>query len=121
MPEDAPQRTVEAAREAMREANEAVTDMRNAGDGKPTLAAIDRLTDAVDAYLATLRRDIATTAPIDGPSDMARAVEAVRECVAKSEAEARARREREVAERPIVRPLQMPSVEALKAQFARKV
>ena len=44
------------ARDAMGEANELVEDQRNHGDGKPTLAAIDRLTDAVSAYLAVVRR-----------------------------------------------------------------
>jgi hypothetical protein len=58
--------TSKAALEIMRVACERVTDERNNGAGAPAMQAVDLLTDAVEAYLAALRREALTSlAPLD--------------------------------------------------------
>ena len=42
----------------LRLANEDVVKQRNNHDGEPTLAAVDRLTDAGDAYLAAMKQRV---------------------------------------------------------------
>ena len=58
--------SLERACEIMRSAAEQVSDQRNnRKNGQPDLEAIDLLTDAVDAYLAELRRE--TRKRLDNP------------------------------------------------------
>lgn len=48
---------LEQARERMEIANDQLAHERNSGDGKPSLTSVDKLTDAVTAYLAARWRE----------------------------------------------------------------